>query len=299
MNDPTAAQVRAWAAENGYPEVAGGRGQLPADVWRAFRAAESESNGSGPSDGYVSADEPPDAPADDLGPSSDVPEGPAEERPGRPGRARFTFRRPAGRRSTKAARPRRGRTVFKRVSIAPLIEDAYEDMAMAAGAIPPLARCLRAQAPLAGVLLDPVVKDTIADRAAQPLARNYEKLKVINGLLGTPMALMAVMSTAPALIGQQDVVDESGAIVGQVPVYAEPSLEHKAAMVALRYSVRAMADAAGSSMKHVAERAEQRAEREDLVDEFIAYLLGVQLPDGQSERAGAQAAGMKLAGAAS
>ena len=316
----TSAQVRAWAAENGHPELAGGRGRIPEDVWAEFTAAHPAAGDYGPGTSpddfaddlpFVTADEP--ATAREPGPEEPA-TATAEERPSRPhGGPRFGWHRKqrTGRGKTK------GRT-FRRVSIAPLIEDTYGDIAWAAAALgpvagPPMQRLLYAQAPIAGAILDPVVKDTVADRIVfQPMARNYERLKVATALLGTPAALFAVLATAPGPALGKDgmpllfpVVQEDGSPVLDVngqPVMgwktAPPTIQHQSSMLMLRYGVRAMADVAGDSMRRVQERAAENAERDDLVNEFIAFLLGTQVPPGAEETAAHEArdAGLKLAG---
>lgn len=325
----TTAEVRAWAVINGWPELEGGRGRIPDDVREAYdqaqayvdgiaRGAESDFAGPDGAGQWMAADSPggqPGASRGAEGPDFGEPPPGAEDQPSRPRggrrRGRGSRRLFTGRRTTRRApRAPRARQVFPRLSVAPLIEDMYDDLAWAAQPIPPLSRLLRAQAPLAGVILDPVVQDTLIDRTVLQLAaRNWERLKVANGLIGTPVALMGVLVTAPQPIGKKEVVDEQGRQVidpqtGQPAlalVYADPSLEHKASMVMLRWSVRAMADAAGDAMQQITERAEVAAGRDKLVDEFIAYVLGMPAPPDSEEQTAAQAdhdAGLRLAGAA-
>src|SRR5262249_17751787 len=62
----TTAEIRAWAAANGYPELAGGRGQIGQDVREQYDAAHQAADdygagtgpddfGGGPDPGYVAA----------------------------------------------------------------------------------------------------------------------------------------------------------------------------------------------------------------------------------------------------
>lgn len=308
----TSAEKRAWLAANGHPELADGKGRLPADWLAEYDAAHAPADdyapGTSPADfegplDFVTADDPPDVTGKEIPPE---PAGAAvaEERPSRPHttRPRFGFARPKGPRKPKD-KPNRGR----RVSIAPLIEDAYSDIAWAAAGIPPLQRLLYAQAPIAGVVLDPVVKDTVADRIVlQPMARNYERMKVGMALIGTPAALLAVLATAPEPVltpmvredGTPMVNADGEPVVALVP--GEPSVQHQSAMLTLRYGVRAMADLAGDSMSRVRERAQENAERDDMVNEFIGFLLGVPVPQDANETAAGEArdAGLRLAGVA-
>jgi hypothetical protein len=61
-----------------------------------------------------------------------------------------------------------------------------------------------------------------------------------------------------------------------------------------------MADLGGDSLRRVQERAEQTAERDALVDEFMAFILGVPVaaqPE-QTREQEAGSAGLRLAGVA-
>jgi hypothetical protein len=324
----TAAEKRAWLVVNGHPELEGGRGRLSDAMLAEWDAGhEDYGPGAGPLD-FVEADDPGDdypdpgtgaveAPAAGLEPAATAA---PEERPGRPhrdGRTRadqFVGRllgrpKPEGRRKPHSAT----RRVFPRLSVAPLIEDAYADLASVTAEIPPLQRLFYAQAPIAGVVLDPVVKDTVVDRVLQPVARNYERSKVAAAMLGTSMTLMAVLGTAPqpvfegGVMAWEAVVDEEGRPVlddqGEPvmrPKTTPVTLQHKTAMVSFRWCVRAMADLGGDSLRRVQERAEQTAERDALVDEFMAFILGVPVaaqPE-QTREDEAGAAGLRLAGVA-
>lgn len=323
----TTAERRAWLAGNGHPEMHGGRGRIPDHLAAKADAALGNGQdgtpgpaddwgpGAGPDD-FVTADDPPgmDTPVpDDAGPAAAGPE-PAtaapEERPTRPhrARARLPWHKPATRQPRQAKK-------HKRVSVAPLIEETYTDIASAVPpALAPLRRLLYAQAPVAGVILDPAVKDTIADRIAlQPMARNYERAKVGMALVGTPAALMAVLATAPGPVLEdgrpviqsvtdddgRPVTDETGAPLLQVAMQPA-TVQHASAMLMLRYCVRAMADLSGDAIERVTDRAEQNEAREDKVDAFISFLLGMPVSRGagESERAEGAGAGLSLAGVA-
>lgn len=56
----------------------------------------------------------------------------------------------------------------------------------------PTSRCLAAQRPVAGKMLDQIVKGTPADRVLQPLARYEEKADAVFALLGMPAAVFAL-----------------------------------------------------------------------------------------------------------
>jgi hypothetical protein len=95
----------------------------------------------------------------------------------------------------------------------------------------------------------------------------------------------------------RQVLNEDGSPVLSMAMHP-PSLQHQASMISLRYCVRAMADLSGDSIRRVQERAEQNRERDGLVDEFMAFILGVPVGAGpDSAQNEAAQAGLKLAGA--
>jgi hypothetical protein len=332
----TTAEKRAWLAANGHPELENGRGRLAAELAAEYDAAHAppgpDDYGPGTSpDDFVTADDPlspapgaADWPADDpgAGDGAQLPAPPAaadapaaaEERPQRPRAAR---RGPLWRRrpQTGQGRARTPKKKHPRVSVAPLIEDAYADLAWAAKGIPPMQRLLYAQAPVAGVILDPHVKDTFVDRVIlQAAARNYERSKVFLALVGTPAMLMGALVSAPqpvlenGKIAWQAAVGPDGAPIlhpetGEpvlVPRMEAPTLQHQTTIVGLRYCVRALADLSGDALTRVQARAEANAERDGLVDDFLAYLMGTEVPADPDESAKAEggAAGLRLAGLA-
>lgn len=61
---------------------------------------------------------------------------------------------------------------------------------------PPTGRCLRLQAPVAGLILEDVVKGTMVDRALQPIARAEEKGKKVLALAGPPACVLALEMAA-------------------------------------------------------------------------------------------------------
>jgi len=57
---------------------------------------------------------------------------------------------------------------------------------------PAAARCVTIQGPMAGVMLEDIVKGTVVDRMLQPVARAEEKLDVAFALVMPPIACMAI-----------------------------------------------------------------------------------------------------------
>jgi len=79
-----------------------------------------------------------------------------------------------------------------RVSTEGLIAGAWRTAAKLLAPLPPLQRTLRIQAPVAGILLEPAVKDTIADALLQPFARLATAGRTLNALAGPPLWVTAI-----------------------------------------------------------------------------------------------------------
>jgi hypothetical protein len=320
----TTKERRVWLAANGHPELEKGKGRIPAGlaaeadegIAQDLAAAADWGPGAGP-DAFVEADDP-EPPEEDLGDAPGLaPPGigqapgagaaAAEERPQRPQRPKAA--RPAWPWSARAQQPKpaRPKPKHKRLTVAPLIEDTCADLAWAARGIPPLQRLLYAEAPIMGVILDPHVKDTVADRVLQPVARNYERSKVAAALVGTPAFLMSTLATAPQPVIE---VDADGAQrvaweVIQTPEGPQQVMrmtpatpQHMASMLGLRYCVKALAQLSGDAMTRVQARAAENESINGQVDDFMGWLLGVEVPpdrDATAAQDGA-AAGLRLAG---
>jgi hypothetical protein len=75
-----------------------------------------------------------------------------------------------------------------RVRVDRLISRGWDLLGGLAGQIdPPLGRCLQMQSPVAGLILEDVVKGTFADRALQPIARAEDKAEKVAALVGPPL----------------------------------------------------------------------------------------------------------------
>lgn len=103
----------------------------------------------------------------------------------------------ATKRAPKPVTPPKARPPRK--PVAGLIEGAWGILAQVASGInPPVARVLQLQAPVAGMMLEDSVKDTIIDRILQPLARTEGQGEVMFALLGPPI-LVGVATAKPEL----------------------------------------------------------------------------------------------------
>lgn len=146
--------------------------------------------------------------------------------------------------------------VRQRVSVDKLIGTAWGILSQVTAPINlPVARVFAIQAPVAGLVLEDVVKNTIVDRLLQPIARVEAGGEVAFALLGPPV-LVAAMTKFP----------ERAPIL--VPL--------------LRQSLRAWIDIAGPKLEHVAKQEakfeEQYGQR---IDEMIAFFVSPpeQAPD--------------------
>lgn len=96
-------------------------------------------------------------------------------------------------------KPGRSRKAHPRVPVDKLISTGWGLLASFARPIPPTSRLLRLQAPVAGVLLEDVVRGSVVDRVLQPLARGEESGKAMAALLGPPL-LVTMISLQPSAL---------------------------------------------------------------------------------------------------
>lgn len=281
--------IREWAKTKGL-EV-GSKGTLSAEVKAAY-AAEHPPTLRGPAEddpdypgdngaGVTSAAPPPAAPPPDPRQAERAPARPRVSSTARGRGLLDRFR--AGSPSGPKRPPAKPGKKLPRVSIASLVEDAWSQMAFAAGGIPPMQRLLHAQAPFAGMCLEETLAGTVADRALQPIARAEDKAKAVGGVLFPPMALMMVLATAP--VPQY--------VEGTDPpqyLFPEPSTQHKAALMTLRWSLMLWSEAGEARLDEYRARAEANTERGAQADRFMAYILGIEDPADEDQAADGQAA---------
>jgi hypothetical protein len=288
----TTTDIREWAKAQGIEGV-GGKGPVTAEVRARYAEAHAAGNGAEPADlGYPGDDgaEAVSAAPAPVAPAADPRQ--AERAPARPRVAASTrgrgligrLRGPSG--GPKAKPAAKAGKKLPRVSLASLIEDAWSQMAFASSAMPPMQRLLQAQAPFAGLALEDALAGTVVDRALQPVARAEDKAKAVGGVMFPPMALMMVLATAPV----PQLVD------GTDPpqyVFDQPSTQHKAALMTLRWSLMLWSEAGEARLDEYRARAEQNAERGAQADRFMMFILGYEdqapAPDGDGGQ-GAEAA---------
>lgn len=213
----TEQQVRAWAAQEGLTVPARGKvgaatRQLAEDAAAdaADAAADGWTSGSmpGPGDGgaaaTTAADEPP-GPAASNGNGAAPASATAEARPRRPARPSAAaavrgWGRPKGKAKSHKAKP----PARPRVPVDTIISGAWEVGARFLAPVNiPVSRVMAVQAPVAGIVLEPIVKGTIVDRWLQPVARTSQGAEALAALAGPPLvvaALQARPELAPVLV---------------------------------------------------------------------------------------------------
>jgi hypothetical protein len=192
------AEARAILREHGEEPPA--RGKLGAD-WTGRAESYRQGPPGPPGDDYDGGVTP-----DDFTTVADDPPDPAPVAERKPRRVRTAAARPSIReRFTKATRGGQGKPKRKqpRLSVAPLIGELWAVMGGMAGRVDvPLGRCLQMQSPVAGDILEDVVKGTFVDAALQPIARAEDKAKAV-AALAMPPALVVALEHASTLPDEQ------------------------------------------------------------------------------------------------
>jgi len=176
-------EIRAWLRDQG--DNVSDRGPISTAARARYELAHGFRESDGPDDADFDVSEP--------GPPPD-PEA-AEAKPrtiATPRTARLPWKRPG-------AAKGRARARHKRVPLDDTIATVWRGLAGLARPLPATSRLLKLQAPVAGVILEPVVRDTVVDRLLQPLARTTKGGEALAVLLGPP-ALVTAMQLNPQTI---------------------------------------------------------------------------------------------------
>jgi hypothetical protein len=242
------ADIRDWL--RGQGEIVPDRGPLS----KAAKSRYDLAHPGGPAtpaaedDGF-GEDEPTQYDLADPGPPP-----PAEVRPRNvavPKTPRMPWRR------DKATGKAKAKPKHKRVPLDDTIATAWRFLGSLAKPLPATSRLIKIQAPVAGRLLEPIVRDTIVDRLLQPIARTTEGAEAVAVLIGPP-AVITAMQLNPNIIP-----------------FAMPLLREL-----LMRMVRVAGPAMGEAMKQEREFEEQFG---GSVDDLIALLLSeIVVPEGQS-----------------
>lgn len=272
------ADVRAWAADRGMK--VGARGVIPGEVREAYdaeMALEAREAGGWAGDEPAGPFPPPGdwaalraVPAGPDGGASDGGDDPpplpdpadmAEATPGTPPRrAAGSPRRPRlGLPGRKAGKPKgRAKPKRPRVPVDHLISDVWRGLAGFAKPLPATSRLLTIQAPLAGLMLEEAVKNTVMDAVLQPFARTGKNAELVWAMVGAP-AITTMIQLSP----------------DQLPFL----------LPLLRSSLVSMVRIAGPRMAEaLAEETAFEKEHGQTVDAMIVFLLnGVVVPDDMTQ----------------
>lgn len=136
----------------------------------------------------------------------------------------------------------------------------------------PMSRCLTAQAPMAGIILDDVARGTIADKILQPVARAEDKLDKVFALTAPPLLVLAIDMSS------------------QLPP-KEAAVRQAFLLPMLRESLRVSLEVSESYADRVAAAFERNERLDQQVDELLAMIFGqvAAEPEPEPEPAGAAA----------
>ena len=270
----TATDVREFVRAAGHD--VGVKGRVPAGAVEAWTddhpddlfTAPAAANGSGGPDypDGMTEDDFPTAGAEPPGDDADS----GETRPRRPrkpaasARGGWRDRLKGGKTRSRAKKPK-----HPRIPVDDLICSAWRIMARVARPVPPVQRVLKIQAPVAGALLEDVVRDTLVDRFMQPLARLQTGGKTAVALAGPPMIVLAITVHCAA-----------AAENGRPP----SRLFMETAQEMLRESLLIWMDVAGPKFEAAMAREKEFEEKYGkTVDETIAWLFSAPVIDADEE----------------
>jgi hypothetical protein len=179
----TAAEKRTWLQAQGHDVPA--KGKLPADLVAEFDAAHGEPLAAAFTPDYDEGVTEADFPSEPLDPEPPAETPPRRVRTSRSTKADAVRERiwGGGKGKPKAKAKRKPRVPLDR-----LISRGWQILArLAAPGDLPVARVLDMQAPVAGMLLEPIIKETILDTVLQPIARLEEGGEAVFALAGPPL----------------------------------------------------------------------------------------------------------------
>lgn len=256
MADYDPAMVRAVLREHGHDVPRQGRlSRDHLDAYEAIVNGPPAEPGEDPGEydaGISAADFPPD--------DDDAPQAPVAER--KPRRVRQS--RPSLTDRLRSTGPGRGGSKRKprkhpRVPVDRLVGRFYAAVGrVISPAMPPVGVAIQWQAPVAGLVLEDIVKDTVADRALQPLAR-AEELGKKAFALGLPVIVGAI-TAAQGLPEDQRMVRMA---------FLTPML---------RECLAANIEIMGDKADEMAARQEAMAPVNDAVDKAMAMIFASMMP---------------------
>ncbi|HEV2243557.1 MAG TPA: hypothetical protein VGR98_21100 [Streptosporangiaceae bacterium] len=245
-------EIREWARATNRP--VGAKGRIAGDLRAEYERVLAEAAAAPPAA--------PD-PAPPRGPESDSAGPPPARDETQPRRVRPAASRLRARLwapSGQSARRRRAR--HPRVSTEKLIQRGWETASRILQPVNlPVARCLDWQAPTAGALLEEAVRDTIADRLLQPVARVEDKLEIAGALIGPPVLIFALQLPGNQPIRDQEVIHEDGSRHKQRVPWPAGAMRQQVIMSALVEALDMCVEAQEKLPAEVRERQRHREQR--------------------------------------
>jgi hypothetical protein len=254
-------EIRDWARSTGRPVGAKGRiaGELRAEYERVLaEAAAHPPADPGPEPGGRGPE------SDSAGPGPAREETPPRRVPSAGSRLRAKLWAPSG------GAARRRRKIRDRVSTEKLVQRGWETAARILQPVNlPVARCLDWQAPTAGALLEEAVRDTIADRLLQPLARAEDKLEIVGALVGPPLLIFALQLPGNQPVHDVEVTGPDGARHVQTVPWPAGGMRQQVIMSALVEALDMCVEAQEKLPAEVRARQQHREQRRKDMRELI------------------------------
>jgi len=251
-----AATIRQWLNDNGRPQPS--KGRISAEDRKFYAAAHDEAPLTDELEDESAAGPITD---DDFGPDAEAEAPPRRVRTRQPPAARAG--RIAGSLFGTGKKAKSRKKAPPRVSLEKFVSRGWTmagRMAMAVSQ--PMGRCLQAQAPMAGIILEDIATNTVADRLLQPLARAEDKLDRIFALAAPPLLVLAI--------------DMSSGLPPK-----EAAARQAILVPMLRESLRVSMEVSEAYAEAITQRLEQNMKYDAQIDQLLAAIF--PQPEAQAE----------------
>jgi hypothetical protein len=254
-------EIRDWA--RGAGRAVGAKGRIAAGLRAEYEQLAAEAAAAPPAD--PGAEQPRAAENESKAPPPAAPETPPRRVHSTGSRLRKRIWGGSG-----GSAPRRRKTRHARVSTEKLIQRGWETAARILQPVNlPVARCLDWQAPTAGALLEEAVRETIADRVLQPIARIEDKLEIAGAVIGPPVLIMALQLPNNQPVHDVEVTGPDGATSVQRVPWAAGAMRQQVIMSALVEALDMCVEAQERLPEEVRERQRHREERRAAMRELV------------------------------
>lgn len=252
-------EIREWARQTGRD--VGSKGRVGAELRGEYERVLAE----------AAAAPPPSPPPSPGGSESDsAGPGPARDET-QPRRVRSPGRRLHALTWGAPKRPGRKRKPGgPRVSTEKLIQRVWETGSRILTPVNlPVARCLDWQAPTAGALLEEAVRDTVADRVLQPIARIEDKLETAGALIGPPLLIFALQLPGNQPTRRAEVTGPDGQVTVRDVPWPAGAMRQQVIMSALVEALDMCVEAQERLPAEVRARQQHREQRRKDLRELI------------------------------